>query len=78
MKNLKNLKFGEISQLSENEMKFVTGGNGSGGICAATSGGPTGAINLCTNDAGRAAEWAGGTGWWCCNCEEAIRTCGSL
>jgi hypothetical protein len=69
--------------LSREELKKVLGGEntgsgtstGSGNICAATSGNSNDPINYCTNDASRAESWSGSTGWWCCNCQEAINHC---
>lgn len=75
-----NIKSSDI--LSKEERKMVLGGEESGSgyggtsICAAT-GAQTGSIDFCTNDPSRAMSRAGDTGWWCCNCAEAIAACGS-
>ena len=67
-------------------MKRICGGSGSGsggsgmgddGICLATQDyTASGGTVLCTNNNNRAIAFAGETGWWCCNCQQAIDICG--
>lgn len=83
MKRLSKIKLNASKVLDDQEMKLVLGGYGSyadvggDGVCAW---GPANkpydtAIAGCTNSASRAESEAGETGWWCCNCSEAISAC---
>lgn len=65
--------------LNEREMKHVVGGTynvyGGAAICAASQLSYFDPINFCSKDPDEAKAWAGDTGWWGCNCSEAIAAC---
>lgn len=86
MKKLSKIKLQNAVVLENSEMKAIYGGSGGAGgsggmgddgICMAvgdyTS---SGGMALCTNDSERAIAFSGESGWWCCNCQEAIDRCG--
>jgi len=86
MKKLEKLRLkGNSEILSEKELKNVIGGSyGSGsnssygdGLCIATknANGTDSSGAKCCSSADEAEQYAGASGWWCCNCSTAKALC---
>ena len=80
MKRLSKIRLNASKVLDDLEMKLVLGGYGDIGGDGVCAWGPynnpyDSSIVGCTNSASRAESGAGPTGWWCCNCSEAISAC---
>lgn len=61
----------EKQKLSTQEMKNIID---SRSICISTTDYLSGDYR-CFDNPDEAESYAGALGWWCCNCEEAIRQC---